>query len=258
VRLTEHGQRVSCLALAPDGRTLATGAGDGAIIVWDLAGKHQVLQRLDAQKEVAALAFSPDGRTLASAGADGRIRFWSDGGRGRQTHTIVASTVRLLSLAYAPDGKRLVAGGADQVLRWWNVETKTEKPEGQLKLDTGWVKVAAFSPDGRTLVCGGGGDGTLHLCEVAGASLKVRQLLTKHTKLVHDLAFAPDGERFVSAGEDGAAVIWDAAAGKVVQAWTDLRYPVCGAAWAPDGRHVVLANTNSAIYVLRLRSPRGT
>src|SRR5688572_17699159 len=35
--LKGHRNTISCVAFAPDGKTLASGAKDGAVIVWDLA-----------------------------------------------------------------------------------------------------------------------------------------------------------------------------------------------------------------------------
>src|SRR5262249_10284475 len=103
-----------------------------------------------------------------------------------------------------------------------------------------------------TLVCGGGGNGTLHLCTVGNKSLRVRQVLSKHTKAANGIAFAPDGATFVTTGDDAAAHAWDAGGGKHVNAWSDLRFPIPAAAYAPDGRHLAFANANSTIYLLRL------
>src|SRR5688572_26890277 len=67
---------VTCVAFAPDGRTLASGSSDGAIQVW----KRSTGANLDVLPGhpggVFAVAFSADGRTLVSAGADGKTSLW--------------------------------------------------------------------------------------------------------------------------------------------------------------------------------------
>lgn len=66
-----------CLALAPDGRTLAAGDHEGMVRICDLAG-GRLLQVFRAHSSpVWSLAFANDGRTLATAGEmDGIVRIW--------------------------------------------------------------------------------------------------------------------------------------------------------------------------------------
>jgi WD40 repeat protein len=62
------------IALAPDGKLLATGGGDPRVTLWETETRSKVVT-LRHRTWAAALAFSPDGRTLAAA--DGRaIRLW--------------------------------------------------------------------------------------------------------------------------------------------------------------------------------------
>lgn len=63
------------VALSPDGRRLAAGAGDGRITIWDLAS-HQEVATLEGHPEsVMQLAFTPEGDHLVSASKD-QLRVW--------------------------------------------------------------------------------------------------------------------------------------------------------------------------------------
>ena len=46
--------------------------------------------------------------------------------------------------------------------------------------------------------------------------------------------------------------LWDVASGKVARQWDDLHSPINGVAFAPDGRHIAVANASGTVYVLRV------
>jgi WD40 repeat protein len=66
----------SCLALSPDGRTIACGSGDGFVSVWEVATGIERARFTGHPASIRCVAFSPCGRYLASAGPDGPILVW--------------------------------------------------------------------------------------------------------------------------------------------------------------------------------------
>jgi RNA polymerase sigma factor (sigma-70 family) len=71
-----HDHAFSRLAVAPDGRTLATVRADRIIQLWDLATGHELLRRTGHDTRVDGLAFSPDGKRLATGHQDSTILVW--------------------------------------------------------------------------------------------------------------------------------------------------------------------------------------
>ncbi len=64
------------LAVAPDGRTLASVRSDHTIQLWDLATGKELLRRPGHDVPTYSLAFSPDGKRLATGHADSQILVW--------------------------------------------------------------------------------------------------------------------------------------------------------------------------------------
>jgi WD40 repeat protein len=76
--------RFERIAVAPDGRTLATVRDDHTIQLWSMATGKEVLRHAGYSARASCLAFSPDGRTLATGHADGSILLWDLAPKGKR------------------------------------------------------------------------------------------------------------------------------------------------------------------------------
>jgi WD40 repeat protein len=106
-----------CIALSPDGRTLATGTMQGTISLWDVAtGKRRAGLR-GHREGVHGLAFSPDGKTLASGSDDRTVRLWHVAA-GQELLALPAEA-EVYSVAFSPDGRSLAAALYDGSIKLW-------------------------------------------------------------------------------------------------------------------------------------------
>lgn len=109
---------LTCLALSPDGRIVASG-GKSSLALWDLRAGERLHTLRGHDMAVMAVAFTRDGRHLISAGLD-HLRLW-DVAQGRLVHTFQGHGGGLTSLAMSPTGRHFATGGFDRTVRMWSL-----------------------------------------------------------------------------------------------------------------------------------------
>ncbi len=224
----EHGVRA--LAVARDGRTLATGSNDTTAILWDVQ-TGQVRARLAGQPgPVLALAFSPDSKSLIVGRGDHTARLWDLGTR-RLKGTLAGHSDRVNAVAYSPDGQTVVTGSNDNTARLWDVTTR--ECRGILQGHGRGVMAVAFSPDGK-IVATGSHDETVMLW--SGLSGQRKAILTGHSSSVFTLAYAADGRTLATGSSDGTARLWNLPSGELRAVLEGHKGTVVTLAFTPDGR----------------------
>jgi WD40 repeat protein len=152
-----NGCTIEALAFHPRGGMLAvagvdwlaTGGGDGSVVVWDI---DQRCPTATFTGGAVRLAFHPSGRILAAASLLRTVRIW-DLTSGNLAHEFATGDEPLTCVAFSPDGRYLAAGTDGHALRLW--DATSDRVCGALELDT-QIKALCFSPDGRHLFTGNG------------------------------------------------------------------------------------------------------
>jgi WD40 repeat protein len=202
--LQGHTNTVLCLAIAPDGKTLATGSWDCSVKLWDIATGKEKRTLRGHEGLIHAVAFSPDGRVVASAGWDGVVRLW-DAATGRQEAAYQAhADVRVMSLAFSLDGRTLATAGHDGAVKLY--ELASGKERAAFLATGGTVASIAFSPDGRTLAAAGE-RGTVRFWDVASG--KDQPVRRRHSGEIRAVAYHPNGRMLATGGWDATVQLWD-------------------------------------------------
>jgi hypothetical protein len=199
--LVGHGDIVLAVAFSPDGKTLASGASDRTVRIWDAATGRSISTSKEHRGKVLDLVFSPDGNLLASAADDASVLLWQ-AGPWKRVAKLNLDIDSVQAVAFSPDGATIAAGGLDGPVVLWDARTLTERLRLSGHRDDTYD--LAFSPDGKTMASGGS-DGMVRVWNTDNGLL-VKALPGPSS--VMGVAFSPDGALLAAGGTGGEVRLW--------------------------------------------------
>ena len=247
--LKGHNGWIFSLGISADGKRLISGDDSSLSIVWDLTTKKEISRwRGHNHTWVRSAALSPDGKTA----------FTGEYGGKRDNFDIPAAQA---SLWNCEDGSLKL-----DLLKLWTPKVKDEARTDSYSYLTVWVKLlgrglvcASFSPDGKILAVGQGGEGggKIHLVDVESG--KILRTLVGHRLGACDVTFSSDNQYVLSSGRDTTVRIWQVADGKEVAVLTKplgAKYKdwMHSVAVSPNQEMVAAADIAGLVHVWQLKS----
>jgi WD40 repeat protein len=221
-------------AFSSDARRWALSRPVGEILVRDLKNGQTVAQLATGAKPLQAMRLSPDGQRLVTVDSDGTAHLW-DFASGKALAKADARAADACSILFDESGGRVIVLSGGGHLTVWSTRgdllatgaLDMAVNRSRRGIPSGLV-VALLPQDGRLAI---GAGAIIELRDPLGkrpaAQLKghdetftvwrdLRAIQRVSDAEVTDLAVASDGERMISASDDGSARIWYMASGDTV------------------------------------------
>lgn len=208
--ISGHLGWVRSLAVEPENKWFASGAGDRTIKIWDLATGSLRLTLTGHISTVRGLAVSPRHPYLFSCGEDKMVKCWD-----LETNKVIRHYHGHLSgvytLALHPTLDVLVTGGRDGVARVWDMRTRSN-----IHVLSGHTQTVAdlVCQEADPQVITGSLDSTVRMWDLAAG--KSMGVLTHHKKGVRALTTHPNEFTFAS-GSTGSIKQWKCPEGAFMQ-----------------------------------------
>ncbi len=226
------GSSILSTVYSRDGKFILTAGIDPTVRIWD-AMHGQLLGTVGERDQqhtdwIWSLAISPDGKMLATGSRDGTVRLWPFPRPAAGPwpaprvlrHLRGEKLVTVRSISFDHTGQRLLACCHDGSASIWDVATGTETL--RLAGHDGYVRGGDFHPT-QPLALTAGEDGEIMIWDLqappATAIPPGPPTLTTPLAKVHaeetqdppfwDVHFSDDGSRFITAGADHTARVWD-------------------------------------------------
>lgn len=228
---------------APNGEWIAVRAPNGGISLRESETGKEIksFQLENRVLNLQSFHMSPDLRWFLASDNNRMLRMWEvDGGRLLPTFGTMYQT---LSPAISPDGRVVVAVETNSLAVWESASGRTRL---RVPLVNTPIRSLGITRDHRLILLGNP-QGELILYD--GADGKEIKRLAAHNGGVRTIWFPPSGNRFLTVGDDGTLLLWDAE--RLVALATAKPLPPENVAdWVNDLSHLNAENAAAAIRSL--------
>jgi WD40 repeat protein len=250
-----HRERagVYSVAFSPSGETLATGSGNGSVIISvALTGETVHLLRGHTER-TTTVTFSSDGERLASGSDDYSIRIWdtATGGCLKRLENAQRSAGSWMQFSPVPNSRLLLRGEITTGLKLWDTDTE------ELKWVTPYGSThGAFSPDGHTIATRDtwlrpGNEVLLLLDSMTGATLHT----LRHGMSETDSAvFSPDSSEVMATHLNNMSTRWNSQTGALIHAIfkmpRGIRSMAWGGDWEQDQKNIAFTKQKNVAFAM--------
>ena len=237
---------VLCVAISPNGKTIASGTRYGITYLYDVETSIKKATYSIRGHNITGVEFSPDGQSLLIEGTDStrsKSILLIDVNTHKELGEITVNDDDMNGIAFSPDGKKIVCASQkkDNLLLWDIQHTPDHEENKNMKC---WISESVtFSPDSSMIAVGGLGQVTLYYAETG----KQIGFHPPNSAQVLSVAFSPDGKTLASA-TDHEIYLWDIdSAQPITTIKSNSGKMVKSIAISPDGRNIASGGMDESL-----------
>ncbi|TDP48115.1 WD40 repeat protein [Zavarzinia compransoris] len=240
-----HTDKVEQAVFSHDEKLVASVSFDGTARIWRTDGDGTALHVLDHNEgrprplQIFQATFSPDGALLATGTGDGKVWVW-DVANGKLVFRYENHSRRISQLSFRRDGASIISASDDGEVHIWEPRSGAmlmpiPRPQEANRGNT----VFAVSDDEEILAVGYQ-NGYISLLNLKTGTFA--NFLKLPDEYMRQLIFAPNGRRLLVASGKAVRML-DAETRRIIREYNHGG-SVRGAAFSPDGRHIVSVGDN--------------
>lgn len=185
---------------------------------------------------IVAVDWSPDGQWLAVGMDDGRLVIFAENGDIVFNQDL--SEVDISDLNWNKDSKVLAFANAGTSVNFLQETASGWQLTDRVLSFFNSVSTVRWSPVVADELLVSTNDNVIHLY-TKEETIPLRKYVDGHDDWIRDVAWSPDGTRFVSCDDQGYVVIWQAATGKALYRRRGHTDYVRTVDWHPDGHTII-------------------
>jgi WD40 repeat protein len=196
--MESHPLGVDNVALSPDGQHILTSYT--YIRLWDREGN--LVQTLPIEGDfVWSALFNSDSSRILTTSGDNHVRLWDI--NGDLVQDLPPYDYLLVKSVFADGGRKVLSLSLDGVARLWDLSQEAMRVVEHGLEDDGYVTQAAASPAGGFATSTRAG-----VIRIWNSQGELVRLLPGNGQPIQGLVFSPAGDRILTLGQEGAAILW--------------------------------------------------
>ncbi|CAG9461530.1 unnamed protein product [Pedinophyceae sp. YPF-701] len=239
-----------CVSWSCDGKRVAAGCQDGAVVVWSLSSKgrsprKEVTFRLSQTAE--AVRWHPSQpEIVATAGREAAVSLWDarTGKRGERHESAGGNVV----LAWHPSGDQIAC--ANEANEVFAVDVRTMREVARATSRLADINAMSYTPDGQMLVHNSRTGVQLR----SPQDMQLARAIPTNTYAIFDIAISADGRSLATAGADGCVAVVDLDSMCCTNTISFSSGAVQGLGFSGDGNRVGYVSTDPEAVVADVRT----
>jgi WD40 repeat protein len=207
---------ITCIALSPNGKYLATGTETCNACIWSLSDGKCLHECWGHMYPIYTIAYSPSGEFLITGSSDGTAIIW-DQNRGTAYRTFKSQHGEVNSIVFSTDEKYIAMGYYDHTAIIWHINKAPEVRSLGAKSERGMALNLQISADGQYLASSHQNEGESKIVNLWSLDTDdiVKSFNHEEESITH-MGFSPNGQ-YVALGGESKIFLYSVKTGKVIK-----------------------------------------